>query len=80
MLQQSISLGQKLYTTDSTEVIVLEEGDAPTINWEAIDLNPPQVTPKKATMMTFHSPDILSLKFNFYPIWIRSKCSKKITV
>ena len=39
--------GQKLYTTDSTEAIVLEEGDAPTINWEAIDLNPPQVTPKK---------------------------------
>ena len=72
--------GQKLYITDSTEVIILEEGDAPTINWEAIDLNPPQVTPKKATMMTLHSPDILSVKLNFYPICIRSKCSKKITV
>ena len=39
--------GQKLCTRDSTEVIVLEEGDAPTINWEAIDLNPPQVAPKQ---------------------------------
>ena len=30
--------------------------------------------------MTLHSPDILSIKLNFYPICIRSKCSKKITV
>ena len=71
---------QKLCTRESTEVIVLEDGDAPTINWEIIDLNPPQVTPKKATLMTLHSPDILSVKLNLYPICIRSNCSKKITV
>ena len=70
--------GQKLYTKQATKVIVLDDADPPHINWDELDLNPASVTPKKNPAPQLVSPEVLSLKLNFYPIC--AKCSKKITV
>ena len=38
---------QKLYLDRETQVVPLDDTDAPIIDWDNTDLHPPQVTPRK---------------------------------
>ena len=72
--------GQKLYTRRETQVIPMDDADAPIIDWDNIDLNPPPVTPRKQPSNQLTATGVSSLKLSFYPICTSAKCQKKIVV
>ena len=60
--------GQNLYMDRETQVIPLDDADAPIIDCDNTDLSPPQVTPRKQSYNQLTATEVLSLKLSFFPI------------
>ena len=75
---QKCYYGQKLYMDREPQVIPLDDADAPIIDWDNTDLNPPQVTPRKQSSNQLTATGFMKFKLSFFPIAPKSNARLKL--